>query len=77
METKSRKYVIEITDEIPNVTNFSPDTNEKLEEIPRNISTTPNPGKQEILSKHISPFSKHDEPKWTKLQLLHIYTRYL
>ena len=63
MEPKSRKYIIKIMDEIPNVTNFPPETNEKLEEIPQNISTTPNPGKQEILSRHISRFSKNDKPK--------------
>ena len=63
MEPKSQKYIIKIMDEIPNVTNFPPETNEKLEEIPQNISTTPNPGKQEILSRHIPRFSKNDKPK--------------
>ena len=58
MESKSRGYITEIIEEIPKVTSVAPEQNDKLEAIPKNITTAPNPGKQEILSKQISRFTK-------------------
>ena len=58
MERKYRGYIADIIVEIPKVKTVPPEKNEKLESIPRNIATTPNPGKLEILLSKISRFSK-------------------
>ena len=53
MEPTSRHYIAEIIKEITRITSFPLESN-KLESVPKNIATTPNPSKQEILSKYIS-----------------------
>ena len=58
MEKKYRGYIADIIVEIPKVKTVPLERNEKLETIPRNIGTTPNPGKLEILSSKILRFSK-------------------
>ena len=57
MEPKDMKFLQEIVDEIPKV-GSNKEKNDKLEEIPKNIATVPNPGKEVILANQKSRFSK-------------------
>ena len=49
-------FLQEIIDEIPRV-EIDKEENDKLEDVPKNISKVPNPGKEVILSKQRSRFS--------------------
>ena len=61
LEPKSRMYITEIVDEISKLKVSPTEINDKLEEIPKNIATTPNPGKEKVLALHKSRFTKSDE----------------
>jgi len=57
MEPKDMKFLQEIIDEIPQVNNRKEENN-RLENIPKNIALAPNPGKEVILARQVSRFSK-------------------
>ena len=61
LEPKSHMYITEIVDEISKLKVSPPEINDKLEEIPKNIATTPNLSKEKVLALHKSRFTKSDE----------------
>ena len=54
-------YITEIVDEISKLKVSPTEINDKLEKIPKNIATTPNPGKEKVLALDKSRFTKCDE----------------
>ena len=58
MEPKDMVFLKEIIDEIPKVED-NKEKNDKLEEVPKNISKVPNPGKEAIIAKQRTRFLKH------------------
>ena len=61
LKPKSRMYITEIVDKISKFKVSPMEINDKLEEIPKNIATTLNPGKEKVLALHTSRFTKSDE----------------
>ena len=54
-------YITEIVDKISKLKVSPTEINDKLEEIPKYIATTPNPGKEKLLVLHKSQFTKSYE----------------
>ena len=50
MEPKDRTYIPEILEEIKKVTITAPETNDKLQDVPKNIAPVENPGTEHLVS---------------------------